>query len=177
MDHNRQQDITTIMAEVANAVVGEFNIESLLDHIINTTMEVLHAEVCSIFLEDKESQPGVLKCVAGSGFAKNIVDIGEYKIGEGFTGSVAKHGGEYNIKSPKELQNLKIKGGKVWLGKYDPNQWEKGKNKFRNLIALRLEIKGQTLGVIKAENKIEDFGPHFSDEDAKTFNTIATVIS
>ena len=42
MKQNSQQDITTIIAAVADAVVGEFNIDLLLEQIIQTTMEILH---------------------------------------------------------------------------------------------------------------------------------------
>ena len=53
-NNTEQQDITAVLAEVASAVVGQFEMTSLLNNIINKTMETLHAEVCAIFLEDKE---------------------------------------------------------------------------------------------------------------------------
>ncbi|MEW6400522.1 MAG: GAF domain-containing protein, partial [Chloroflexota bacterium] len=171
------KDITYVLADVAGAVVGHFDTKTLLDKIIDTTMEILHARVCSIFLEDKENAPGILKCVAGSGFAETIVGKAQYKFGEGFTGSVAAFGGEYNIKSRQELETLEIGGKRVWKGNFDANQWPSGKSEFRNLIALPLIIKGQTLGVIKAENKIEEYGDYFSDEDLTIFKTIANVVA
>ena len=169
------KDITFVLANVASSVVGQFDMEALLNQIIESTMKTLNAEVCSIFVEDKEDNPGVLKCVAGSGFAQKIVGKAKYKIGEGFTGSVAKYGGEYNIKSRHELKNLEINGQKVWKGKFDKKQWESGENEFRNAIGLPLKIKDQTLGVIKVENKID--GDCFSDQDLVNFKTIANVIA
>jgi signal transduction protein with GAF and PtsI domain len=171
------KDITYVLADVASAVVGHFDTKILLDQIINTTKDTLHAKVCSIFLEDKENAPGILKCEAGSGFAEKIIGIAQYKFGEGFTGSVAKYGGEYNIKSRQELESLEIGGAKVWKGNFDAEQWPSGKSEFRNLIALPLIIKDQTLGVIKAENKIEVFGDCFSEEDLTIFKTIANVVA
>ncbi|MCP4347549.1 MAG: GAF domain-containing protein [Desulfobacterales bacterium] len=171
------QDIPSVLAEVASAVVGQFDMDTLLNQIINTTMETLHAEVCSIFLEDKEKDPGVIKCVAGSGFAKKIVGIARYKIGEGLTGTVAKYGEGYNSKSREEHENLKKESEKVWKGKYDHVQWLGGESEFRNGIALPLKIKGQILGVIKAENKLEEYGNFFTDEDLSVFETIANVIA
>ncbi len=176
-DRSPQQDITTVLADVASAVVGQFEMKALLDKIINTAMKALHADVCSIFLEDKEKEPGVLTCEAGSGFAKQIVGVAKYKIGEGFTGSVAKAGKEYNIKSLEDLQNLEIEGEKVWKGKYDKNQWLSGANEFRNCIAVPLKIKGQILGVIKVENKDKVLGDYFTDEDLTIFKTLANVIA
>lgn len=169
-------DITTVLADVASAVVGQFEMKALLDKIINTTMKALHAEVCSIFLEDKE-QSGALECVAGSGFARSIVGVVKYKIGEGFTGTVAKTGKEFNIKSYESLKNLEVNGKKVWKGKFDEKQWPSGKSKFRNCIALPLKIKDQILGVMKAENKDVKYGDSFTDEDLNIFKTIANVIA
>jgi len=177
MNESIHKDITYILADVAGAVVGHFDTKTLLDQIINTTMDTLHARVCSIFLEDKENAPGILKCVAGSGFAEKIVGIAQYKFGEGLTGSIAEFGGEYNIKSRQELESLEIGGKKVWKGNFDANQWPSGKSEFRNLIALPLIIKDQTLGVIKVENKIEEYGDSFSDEDLTIFKTIANVVA
>jgi signal transduction protein with GAF and PtsI domain len=164
------------LAGVASAVVGQFDMKALLDQIINTTMETLHAEVSSIFLEDKEEEPGVLKCVAGSGFARGIVGV-EYNIGEGFTGTVAKTGKEFNIKNHEDLKNLEVDGERVWKGKYDTKQYASGKSNFRNCIALPLRIKDQILGVIKAENKAGKYGDCFASEDLNTFRTIANVIA
>ncbi len=171
------KDITSVLSGIANAVVGHFDEHTLLDQIINTTMDTLQARVCSIFLEDKENELGLLVCRAGSGFAEKIIGVAKYKIGEGFTGSVAKYGGEFNIKSRYELENLKIAGVKIWRGNFDRDQWPSGESEFRNLIALPLQIKGDIIGVIKAENKKEEFGDFFSDEDFINFKTIANVIS
>lgn len=170
-------DINTVISDVVNAVIGPFNMRELLGQIINTTMNILHAEVCSIFLEDKDDEPGVFKCVAGSGFAENIVGKAKYRYGEGFTGSVAQYGGEYNIKSRKELEDLEIAGNKVWEGVFDPNQWPSGESEFRNLLALPLKIKEQIIGVLKVENKIKRYGKNFTVEDLIILKTIANVIS
>lgn len=178
MQYNtNQKDITPVLADVANAVVGQFDMKVLLNKIINTTMDTLHAEVCSIFLEDKEKEPGILKCVAGSGFAERIIDVARYKLGEGFTGSVALTGQEYNIRTREELETLKINGKRIWEGLYDSEQWISGKSEFRNGIALPLKIKEQTFGVIKVENKINKYGESFSDDDFLIFKTIANVIA
>lgn len=173
----QSKNISGALTGVASKVVGQFDMKVLLNQIINITMDTLHARVCSIFLEDKENAPGILKCVAGSGFAEKIVGVAQYKFGEGFTGSVAEFGGEYNIKSRRELETLEIGGKKVWKGNFDDDQWPAGRSEFRNLIAVPLIIKNQTLGVIKAENKIEEYGDFFSDEDLTTLRTIATVVA
>lgn len=177
LEKTSQQDITTVLAEVASAVVGQFEMGTLLNQIIETIMRTLHAEVCSIFLEDKQDEPGILTCVAGSGFAKRIPNVAKYKIGEGFTGTVAKLGKEFNITSRENLENLEVDGEKVWKGKHDSTQWPSGVSEFRNCIALPLKIKEQILGVIKVENKDERFGNVFTEEDLVLFKTVANVIA
>ena len=168
IDGFESDTISKALAEVANAVVGHFKMQELLDQIIDITMKTLNAEVCSIFLEDRDRKPGYIKCVAGSGFAREIVGKAEYAIGEGFTGTVAKLGIPLNIKNETELKRLK------WSGKYDDIQWPSGKSEFRNLVAIPLKIKDQILGVIKAENKIN--GKFFTSGDETVFNIIANVI-
>lgn len=166
------QDMTAVLAQVASAVVGQFEMQKLLDQIIETTMTTLNAEVCSIFLR-KEDDPNKIVCVAGSGFARNIVGIAEYGIGEGLTGWVAKTGRYVVIHSKEQLEREKQEGR--WLGKFDNHQFKGGTSEFRNLLTVPLKIKEKILGVIKVENKIG--GTSFSDRDLQTFETIANVIA
>jgi signal transduction histidine kinase len=165
--------VSEVVSQVTNAFVGNFEMNALLQSIIDTTMKALNAEVCSIFLEDKEKKPGYIKCVAGSGFAKVFVhNRAEYCRGEGFTGGIFESGKEENIKNRKQLERWS------WKGKYDNELWAKdGKNQFRNMLALPLKIKGEIIGVIKAENKIETYGSFFSDEDLANFRTITNIIA
>ncbi len=170
----KNNDLISILSEVTDAFVGQLDMQVLLDKIINTTMDILDAEVCSIFLK-KDNDPDVIKCVAGSGFAKQIVNIAEYRSGEGFTGTVFETGEIINIKNSKNLEEITKKGR--WIGKYDTIQWESygGVSQYRNGIIMPLKIRGEILGVIKAENKkTEKF---FFDCDQKTFEAIASIIS
>ena len=140
-----QFDVNEVVSEITNALVGHFKMNSLLDQVVDTLMRILHAEVCSIFLEDKEVEPGLLIMKAGSGFAKKLVNKAKYNIGEAFTGNIAKYGQKYNIRSREELENLEFNGDKIWKGKFDPQQWPSAKSEFRNCIALPLQMKDQIL--------------------------------
>jgi signal transduction protein with GAF and PtsI domain len=151
IEEHRPKDITLVLAEIAGEVVGQFNEGKLLDKIILLTMNTLHAEVASVFLEDKEKEPGVIVCVAGSGFAEKIKGVAKYKSGECLTGSVFKYGEGYNSKSPEEHMLLQIGKKKAWEGKFDNIQWPSGKSEFRNGIGLPLRIKDHILGVIKVQ--------------------------
>lgn len=173
----KQLGINQILADITGALVGHFKMKLVLDTVVDKSMQILHAEVCSIFLEDKINNPGILEMKAGSGFAKGLVDNATYEIGEGFTGTVAKYGLKFNIKSREELESLVVHGTKVWKGKNDRLQWPSGQSEFRNCIALPLKIKDQIIGVIKVENKDLTFGKYFSEEDEKYFETMANVVA
>ncbi len=185
MEDNSDNDINQVLSEITGALVGQFNLVDLLDRIVILAMSLLKAEVCSIFLEDKEKHPNIIKMMAGSGFAKVLVGQAEYRIGEGFTGFIAQTGRKFNIKTQEELQNLINEETRetIWKGKHDGQQWQSsdqgrsGENKFRNLVALPLTIKDQIFGVIKVENKREEFGDFFSAEDERNFEIIANVVA
>ncbi|EFK06459.1 ATPase/histidine kinase/DNA gyrase B/HSP90 domain protein [delta proteobacterium NaphS2] len=171
------EEVNRVLSEIASALVGQFEMSMLLDQVVNTAMRTLNAEVCSIFLEEKENEPGIITMMAGSGFAKTLVGIAKYKIGEAFTGYVAQSGKRFNIRTRHELESLTIEGNKVWEGKHDKSQWPTGVSQFRNLIALPLKIKGQTLGVMKVENKDEKIADYFSEDDERYLETIANVVA
>ncbi len=147
---NSNQDITAVLAQIVSAVVGQFEMTRLLEQIIETTMQTLNTEICSIFLR-KEDDPNKIICVAGSGLAKNIINKAEYKIGEGLTGGVAANGKYVVVQSKEELE--KQKEGGHWLGKFENSQFEGSASEFRNLLAVPMKIKDKILGVIKVENK------------------------
>lgn len=172
-------DINEVLSEITGDIVGQFDLPDLLNKVVGLAMRLLNAEVCSIFLDDKEKHSGRIRMMAGSGFAKRLVHKAEYKIGEGFTGFIFETGRKFNIKTKDELQNVlnEETGKTIWRGKHDEEQWQSGKNEFRNLIALPLIIKDQIFGVIKVENKDISFGEHFSEEDERIFEIIANVVA
>jgi len=173
LQEQREEQSRAIRA-ITSQVVGKSQMQDLLGEILQTAMDTFKAEVCSIFLK-KEDEPGRIECVAGTGYARNLVDKASYAIGEGFTGTVAEGDNEgYKIDSPEDMK----KRTALWAQKWDALQWEKKKkNEFRNLLALPLKIKEETVGVIKVENKRREYGQHFSDDDFQTFKTIANVIA
>jgi GAF domain-containing protein len=165
-----------LLADITSAFVGRFNMSALLNKVVDTSMQTLHAEVCSIFLEDKQNDPGKITMMAGSGLASELIGKAKYEIGEGFTGTIAKVGEKYNIKSQEELSMLEVRGERVWKGKFDRLQWPRGRE-FRNCVAVPLRIKDQILGVLKVENKEPKYGDCFSNEDLMYLETIANVVA
>ena len=171
-------DFSVVITKITGALVGHFRMYAVLDSVVDISMRTLHAEACSIWLEDKEHEPGVLTMMAGSGFARKLVGKAKYMLGEpSFTGTVAAYGQGFNIKSRAELENLKVDGNRVWRGKFDSCQWPSGQSEFRNCIALPLKIKDQVLGVIKVENKYSEYGSDFTENDVRSLETMANVVA
>jgi two-component system sensor histidine kinase PilS (NtrC family) len=54
---------------------------------------------------------------------------------------------------------------------------KKKSREFKNLLALPLKIKNDILGVIKVENKKQEYGDNFTDNDMQLFTIIANVIA
>ena len=154
---------------------GCFIHQELLNHIVDTTVDIVQAEACSVFYHDIYNNPGFVHCIAGSGYSKNIVNIAKYKIGEGFTGNAVHSGDIFNIKSRDQLEHLKINNQLIWKGAYDHIQWFDGNNSFRNLLALPIENNGQIYGVIKVENKIGN--STFSNKDINICKNIARFVA
>jgi hypothetical protein len=144
--------ITRILAHVSKNVASQLEMQPLLENILEEMTEILDADVCSIFLNDADN-PDVIKCVAGSGFARAIVGIAQYRLGEGFTGKVFQRGQTAIIGPSSELEELRRRN--EFQGKYDAVQWAAygGQSQFKNGIASPLKIGEQTIGVIKVENK------------------------
>jgi signal transduction histidine kinase len=171
-----QQDITAVLSQVAKAVVGKFSMEELLNEILKITMETLEAEVCSVFLIDPDNLNQIV-CVAGAGYAENLVGKARYKVGQGFTGGIFESGKSHKIDSPDEMKRLLNEGSIKWDKIHDPIQWKgyEGVDQFRNLMALPLKNGEEIFGVIKVENK-KDKDSCFSEEDFELFQAISNIV-
>jgi phosphoserine phosphatase RsbU/P len=177
MDENNDS-ISSVLSVITGSLAGLIDLPKLLDRIVSLSMSLLHAEVCSIFLEYTE-KPEYIRMVAGSGFARKLVGKAEYQRGEGLTGYIAKSGAKLNIRSKEDLLNVvDNEGGEpVWKGKHDILQWPSGNNEFRNMIALPLKIGDHIFGVMKVENKELAKGLYFYKGDEEIFNILVNFVA
>jgi signal transduction protein with GAF and PtsI domain len=170
----KAEQLKSVLDTIVNAaVMDKFDQKTVLDTILKTTMEILQAEACAIYFEDIENHPGFFRCIAGSGFAENIVGIAEYELGEGLTGTIAKEGKEIIIRTKEDLKEYKTKG--KWSGRFDSQIWG-DKGEFKNLIGVPIRLKNKIIGVIKAENKKSPENLPFSDDDIESLKIIGSVI-
>jgi hypothetical protein len=163
------QRISQILGELSKTVAGRLQMGPLLESIVRDVGDILDAEVCSIFLNTAK-HPNTISCVAGSGFASNIVGKAKYRKGEGFTGQIFQRAQTIIIGSSEDLKQLRESGR--FQGKYDHIQWAvySGKSQFRNCIACPLRLGDATCGVIKVENKRHG---EFTAGDATILEAIA----
>lgn len=167
------EQLKSVLDTIVTAVTGNFDQNTVFENILETTMDILLAEACSIYFEDVENQPGVFKCIAGAGFAGNIVNVATYELGEGLTGTIARDGEAIIIKTDEDLNTYKSKN--QWKGKFDQRQWA-SKSKFENLIGVPIRLGNKIIGVIKAENKMGDKRTAFTNNDLENLKIIGTVI-
>ena len=124
-----------------------------LQNICKEITSFFQVEFVSIYIREGDN----LVCRASSFDDNNLINSIIYKIGEGLTGTIFKDNTSRIIKNSHELRE-----SYVWKGKYDHIQWNDGKNIFRNLLAVPISNDGDTIGVVKLENKI---GGTFTQND------------
>ena len=172
----QKKHISDVFSKISSDVVGSFTQEELFDTILTSAQQAFHAEAASLYLIDEDNN--LLKCVAGKGFAGNIVgeyyDITGDKDSTSLTVTVYQKKEPIKVDSKDELEEYRKEG--KWQGKFDDKQWQDNRV-FRNLLAIPLTIKGECLGLIKLENKEPKYGECFSDDDKFHFMTIANLIS
>ncbi len=167
------EQLKSVLDAMVNAVMGKFDQKTVLDTILKTTMGILQAEACSIYFEDIENKPGLFKCIAGAGFAENIVGVAEYELGVGLTGTIAKEGKEIVIRTKDDLNKYKSIG--KWKGQFDKQQWS-NTGEFKNLIGVPIRLKNKIIGVIKVENKKSNDNAAFTNDDLESLKIIGIVI-
>ncbi|WP_047444831.1 GAF domain-containing protein [Alistipes sp. ZOR0009] len=172
---NTNSFLNSISSTVTRSVRDKRSFDKLLllKEVLQKVTDYFKAEAFSIFLE-KEEDNEVFSCVAGSGYAGDIVNKAEYRKDEGFTGFILRTQEPFNIKNKTELIE-KIKTHKInTSGKYDDILWT-GNRHFRNLIAIPLLQNEKSIGLIKVENKIDD--EFFSDEEFNAMKFAGQLLS
>jgi signal transduction histidine kinase/ActR/RegA family two-component response regulator len=144
----------------------DIDIDRLLELTITQTAEVMHAEICMLFLKNKTGDRFVLqKC-----YGMNLVLLqgASYEKGEGVTGQVAESG----------KSRLIAEAGKN-DGKYDSIildflRKRHGVDKsIESLMTVPILVRGKTLGIIKVINKLEDH-LQYNKADLKYFEIFAS---
>jgi starch synthase len=175
LEEQSDRSRVTQLEKLAASLVAEGDLLRLLEAVVTTTAEVLHAKAASLYLVDDRKK---LVIRAASGYHKSLLGKAEYDIGEGVTGWIAKQEKTFRADTLEELHRIP-----AWKGKHRELQdyWEP--NVFLG-IPLRVTINRETgeqkvIGVLKLEDR--DFPNEgqavFTEEDERLGEMMANVIA
>lgn len=159
--------------EVGDMLVDEHDMNAVFALIVERAAQVMHAEICMLFLKNQQGDRVIL--TESFGMPLSLLEGAFYKLGKGKTGGVAQTGEVI----------LEGQASSTHEGKYDKeiiaflreksNDSSKGIESF---MAVPIWAKGNILGVIKVINKLEPGVPaaRFDKKDLKRFEMFAKQI-
>jgi len=174
-----QPEIIKVLQEVSSTLVGTFELEVLLQKVVETYRKISGASACSIFLIDKQRKKLVMK--AGVGYAKDLRGVAEYDLSVnpetpriGLTAWIALTKQKFSAKTREELTSHH-----AWRGKYDRQQYP-GDEECKTFIGGPLIVRDKVIGVLKAENKITDAvhpESYFTPSEEQSFEILANTVA
>lgn len=171
--------IFSAIIDVSDMILGDHVIPVSIfrQKILNKCLNIFNAEASSLYLEDTSvttQEESTLKMVAGEGYEKNRIGIAKYRKGEGLTGRIWRDGKSVKYDSQKEIED-KSNG---WLGKYNDivkdslSEWV-----CCSLMGVPLKIGERILGVLKVENKKPSPEGHFTYDELRSLEILASFIA
>ena len=143
--------------EVSSALAGELNLDKLLELITRSAVDILNAEAGSLLLRAEDSPSELEFKIAVGGAGHDLVGS-RFSIRRGLVGEVATTGRSVIVNDAARDPR--------WGGEQSLNGF-----RTRNVLAVPLTAKGQTIGVLEILNKQQ--GRRFDDEDARLLSTFA----
>jgi|WetSurMetagenome_2_1015567.scaffolds.fasta_scaffold10498_3 transcriptional regulator with GAF, ATPase, and Fis domain len=165
--------------DVSEMILGDqvIPVSILRQKILNKCLSIFNAEASSLYLEeisDINQHVPTLKMVAGEGYEKNRVGIAKYNKGEGLTGRIWRDGKSVKYDSQQEIEDE----SSGWLGKF--NKVVKASQKdwiCSSLMGVPLKIGERTMGVLKVENKKPSPEAHFTFDELRSLEILASFIA
>lgn len=175
-DQQYQEKIISTLKEVILAVTGSFDLDTLLQRIVESCVKFSNSSRGSLFLYDEESEELVMRAEKNNKpelrfNARYKTNVSNEEI-IGLTTFVFKTGETLALNSPEDIINHP-----QHLGKF--NKDSNGEIDCQSLICIPLKNSDkQPIGVIKIENTLERKDPQiFSDEDIQHFQLLADIVS
>jgi len=174
------RSILNALSEVSETLVSKdiMPFSALCDRIVRKCIEVFNAQACSLYLEspslDPANPPQTITMVAGAGYEVHRVGQANYTKGQGLTGSIWQESKSVKYDSTADLE----KSGGPWRGVHNQTIKDKVPNWVcSSLIGVPLRIGQRTIGVIKVENKNPAPQAHFSYEELRSLEILASNIA
>jgi signal transduction histidine kinase len=145
---SRRLEDLVLLNEIATAITSNRNLPTLLQEIMNTTSQLLHAEACTLMLLDRKTDELVFTVPSGEAGAA----LKEYRqpAGRGISGYVARIGEPVIVndvsKDPRFNKNVDNNTG----------------FKTRSVMCAPLIVREKIIGVIEVLNKLDSssFNPN-----------------
>jgi GAF domain-containing protein len=144
------------LSDIIRVVSSTLNLKEILDKVMKLTSKVLEVEACSLLLLDEKTNELVFEVAIGE--KGEVVKEFRLKVGEGIAGWVAEKG------EPLIVQD--VQADERFYKKVD----DKTLFKTKSIMATPMKIKGRTIGVAEAINKLDN--KEFSERDFEFFTAI-----
>ena len=182
IDHDSLQELSAILEELSNEMVGGLDMSGLVKNIVETSSRVLGADAASLYLKDLDD-PQILSIQAATGYQNVLVTKkAHYDLDDpppqGITAFIAITGQKVIARSREELHQHPAH----W-GKYNKEQGGREPNAFLGIPLKFLEATGteKVIGVLKIEDirSPHHREPYFTDQDiilAEMMGSIVTTV-
>ncbi|MDI6752544.1 MAG: GAF domain-containing sensor histidine kinase [bacterium] len=174
-----QSDIIKVLQEASSALVGTFELELLLQKIVESCRMISKASACSIFLVDEVKNRLVMRAEIGHkddlrGIATCDISVNSDTPRIGLTAWIALTKRKFSAKTRKELISHP-----AWSGKFEELVYP-GNKKCESFIGIPLIVRDKVIGVLKAENKIPDEKHpelYFTPAEEQSFEILANIVA
>jgi transcriptional regulator with GAF, ATPase, and Fis domain/CheY-like chemotaxis protein len=171
--------ILNALTDVSKMLVSPeiITFQMLCDRIVEKCIDVFNAEACSLYIQDvrkpADAESEFIVMVSGAGYERYRKGA-RYRRGEGLTGSIWANSQPVKYDNRNEVEN-KSQG---WKGVYNNQVRNKMINwECSSLIGVPLRIGDKTIGVLKVENKKPVKLSHFTHNDLRGLEVLASNIA
>ncbi len=178
LDPQHQEKIILILKEIILAVTGSFDLDTLLQRIVESCVDFSSSSRGSLFLYDEESEELVMraehnnppKLRFNARYATNISN--EEKIG--LTAFTFIENKTVVLNSADEITSHP-----AYLGKYVAKKYKHQETDCHSVLYIPLKISNRNpIGVLKIENTLEQkVTQKFSEKDVQDFELLADIVS
>jgi GAF domain-containing protein/CheY-like chemotaxis protein len=166
-------EILEALGDMTGMLVGPevMSMETMCDRIVEKCIDIFKAEACSLYMQG-ENRADSIVMVSGAGYEK-LRQGARYKRGEGLTGTIWGKGQAVKYDTQKEIENP----ANGWKGLNNTQiQSQRANWKCCSLIGVPLKIGTRSIGVLKVENKKPVEISHFTHNELRTLEIVASNI-
>jgi signal transduction histidine kinase len=146
--------------QMGQAMTSTFDLDRLFQDTIDLAISVIDAQEATLMLLDRERNELRVQVSLGRTAHPTAPGI---RPGQGITGWVAEQGEPLIVNDPPADE------------RYDPAVDRVSGHVLHNLVAVPLQFRGRTIGVLQVRNKISPFD--FDEEDLSVLITLAAQVS